>query len=66
MLEVLAAALRDLDEEVARQNEKIAQVQIRFPEIDNYIRKLQSNLGLTQEENEKLVREIEEFLRKRD
>ena len=55
----------DLDEEVARQNEKIAQVRIRFPEIDNYIQKLESNLSLTQEENEKLVQEIEESLRKR-
>ncbi len=56
----------DLDEEVARQNEKIAQVRIRFPEIDNYIQKLESNLSLTQEENEKLVQEIEGFLRKRE
>ncbi|MCK4697658.1 MAG: PAC2 family protein, partial [Dehalococcoidia bacterium] len=62
----LGIDFRDLDEEVARQNEKIAQVRIRFPEIDDYIRKLESNLGVTQEENEKLVKEIEEFLRKRD
>ena len=56
----------DLDEQVARQNEKIAQLRIRFPEIDNYIQRLENNLGLTQEESEKLVKEIEEFFRKRD
>ncbi len=55
-----------LDEEVARQNEKIAHLRIRFPEVDNYIRKLEGDLGLTQEESETLVKEIEEFLRKRD
>lgn len=55
----------DLDEEVARHNEKIAQLRTSLPEIDSYIRRLQSNLSLTQEENEKLVKEIEEFLGKR-
>lgn len=57
---------RDLDEEVARQNERIAQLRIRFPGIDNYIRRLESNISLTQEENEKLVKEMEEFLGKGD
>lgn len=56
----------DLDGEIGRQNEKIAQVRIRSPEIDGYIQRLQSNLSLTQEENEKLVKEIEEYLRKRE
>lgn len=56
----------DLDEEIGRQNEKMAQVRIRFPEIDGYIRRLESNLSLTEEEGERLVKEIEESLRKRD
>lgn len=56
----------DLDEEIGRQNEQIAQVRIRFPDIDGYIQRLESNLGLTEQENEKLVREVEESLRKRD
>ncbi len=56
----------DLDEENKRQSEKIAQVRIRLPEIDSYIQKLESNLGLTEQENEKLVREVGEYLRKRD
>jgi len=62
----LGLDFRDLDEEVTRQNEQIAELRIRLPEVDSYIGKLESNLRLTQEENEKLVREIEEFLRKRD
>ena len=56
----------DLDEEIRRQNEQLAQIRARLPEIDNYIRRLEINLGLTAKENEKLVKEIEEFLGKRD
>ena len=56
----------DLDEGIGRQNEQLAQLRARSPEIDNYIRKLEVNLSLTAEENEKLVEEIEEFLRERD
>jgi len=52
----------DLDEDVARQNQGIAQIRKRFSEIDNYISKLESNLSLTVEESEKLVREIAEWL----
>lgn len=59
----LGIDLRDLDEEVARQNERIDQVRIRFPEIDSYIRRLENNLSLTQEESERLVKEIQEALR---
>ena len=56
----------DLDEAVARQHEKIAEARNLFPELDDYIRRLESNIYLTEEESEKLVSEIEEFLRKRD
>jgi proteasome assembly chaperone (PAC2) family protein len=55
----------DLDEDVARQNQGIVQVRKRFPEIDNYISKLESNLSLTVEESERLVGEIAEWLRRR-
>lgn len=58
----LGLDFRDLDEEVTRQNKKIAQVRNQFPELDDYIRKLESNLSLTEKENEKLIRGIEEFL----
>ena len=62
----LGIDFRDLDEEVTRQNEKIAQLRILSPDIDNCIQKLESNLGLTPEENEKLVREIKESFKKAD
>jgi predicted ATP-grasp superfamily ATP-dependent carboligase len=56
--------LADMDEEVARQNKKIAQARSQFPELDGYISKLENNLGLTVDESEKLVREIEEWLKR--
>jgi proteasome assembly chaperone (PAC2) family protein len=56
----------DLDEDISRHRGKIAQARIHSSEIDNYIRKLESNLSLTREESEKLVKEIEEFLNKRE
>jgi len=62
----LGVDFRDLDEEAVRQNKQIAQLRNQFPDLDDYIRRLESNLALTEEENEKLVKEIEEFLRKRD
>ncbi len=59
--------LSDLDEEITRRNEKIAQARGRFPEIDEYITRLESNLRLSEDENERLVKEIEKFLgEKRD
>jgi hypothetical protein len=53
-------------ENIARQKEKIAQARIRSPEADNYIQRLEGNLSLTQEGNNKLIKEMEEFLGKRD
>ena len=52
----------DLDQAIRDQDKKLAQARLRFPDIDDYIRKLESNIGLSEEENEKLVKEIEEFL----
>ncbi len=62
----LGLNFRDLDEEVAKQNERIAGLRSRLPEVDSYIQKLESNLRLTPEESEELAREVEESLRKRD
>lgn len=58
----LGIDFRQIDEEEADQNKKIAELRSRSPEIDNYIQRLESNLTLTQEESEKLVKEVEEFL----
>ena len=55
----------DLDEEIARRNEKIAEVRTRLPEIDEYITRLEGNLRLSEDENERLVTEIEKFLREK-
>ncbi len=54
----------ELDEDVRRQNEEIAQVRFDFPEIDGYIQKLESNLGLTEQEAEQLAARIGQRLKK--
>jgi proteasome assembly chaperone (PAC2) family protein len=54
---------RNLDNEMLEQNQKIARARREFPELDEYISKLESNLGLTAEEGEKLVKEMDELLR---
>jgi len=54
----------DLDEAVKRQNEKIARVRFTFPEIDSYIRNLESNAALSQEESDKLAKQLEEYLKR--
>jgi proteasome assembly chaperone (PAC2) family protein len=54
-----------IDDEIARQDREIAQVRSQVPELDSYISKLENNLGLTVEESEKLVKELEEWLRGR-
>lgn len=54
-----------IDDEIARQDREIAQVRNQVPELDSYISKLESNLGLTVDESEKLVKELEEWLRGR-
>ncbi len=57
----------DLDEEIRRQNQIIAEMRNSFHDIDESIRRLESNLRLSAEENQKLAQEIERFLReKRD
>lgn len=53
----------DLDQEIREQNEKLAQVRARFPQIDDYICRLESNLMLSEEENGELIKKIETFLR---
>jgi proteasome assembly chaperone (PAC2) family protein len=52
----------DLDQEIRKQNEQLAQARSRFPQIDDYINRLESNLMLSQEENGELVKKVEEFL----
>jgi proteasome assembly chaperone (PAC2) family protein len=56
----------DLDREVREQNEQLAQLRSRFPQIDDYIDRLESNLMLSEEENGELIKKIEDFLKEGD
>ena len=53
----------DLDQAAARQNERLSQARSKTPELDEYLKRLETNQPLNQEDNEKLVREIEEILK---
>ncbi|MDO8567161.1 MAG: PAC2 family protein [Dehalococcoidales bacterium] len=55
--------LSDLEMEIRRQNASLAEMRSTFPEINRSLTMLESNLGLSQEENERLVKGVEEFLR---
>ncbi len=55
----------DLDQEIGKQNEQLAQARSRSPQIDDYINRLESNLMLSEEESGELVRRIEDFLKER-
>jgi proteasome assembly chaperone (PAC2) family protein len=55
----------DLNQEIREQNEKLAQARSRFPEIDDYICRLESNLMLSEDENRELMRRIEDCFRER-
>jgi predicted ATP-grasp superfamily ATP-dependent carboligase len=58
--------LKDLDDAIARQNEKLTEIRFSFPEVDGRIRNLESNLALSQEDSEKLAQDIEEYLKRID
>jgi proteasome assembly chaperone (PAC2) family protein len=53
----------DLDQRIREQNEQLARARSRFPQIDDHISRLESNLMLSEEENGELIRKIEDFLR---
>jgi len=54
---------RDVDQEIREQNEQLTRARSLFPEIDDYINRLESNLTLSEEENGELIKKIEDFLR---
>jgi proteasome assembly chaperone (PAC2) family protein len=56
----------DLDQEIREQNEQLARARSRFPQINDYINRLESNLMLSEEENGELIKKIEDFLREGD
>jgi hypothetical protein len=55
-----------LCQEIRKQNEQLAQARSRFPQIDDYINRLESNLMLAEEENGELINQIEDFIREGD
>lgn len=58
----LGLDLSELDEEIRRQNERLEQARRRLPEVDGALRRLENNIALTEEESEKLMRGLEEYL----
>jgi len=56
----------DLDQKIREQNEKLALARSRFPQINDCINRLESNLMLSEEENGELIKNIEDFLREGD
>jgi proteasome assembly chaperone (PAC2) family protein len=55
-----------IDASVKQQNEKLGRLRQSSPEIDGYIRKLENNLQLTEEEHESLNKAVDDCLRKRN
>ncbi len=62
----LALDFVDLDKEIENVNERLAKARQDYPELNDYLNRLEANEGLTLEENEKLVKDIEEYLKKKD
>ena len=62
----LGMELKDLNEESSKQDERMTRLRSLSHEVDNHIRKLENGLGLTQEESDALVRDVEGFLREKD
>src|SRR5208283_2211602 len=55
-----------IDTSIQQQNEKLIRLRQSSEEIDGYIRKLENNQRLSEEEREGLVKGIDEYLRKRN
>ena len=55
----------DLDAEIRQQNQIMAELRDNSPDIDESIKRLEGNLSLSEEESQKLVKEVAEFLRER-
>ena len=60
----LGLNLAPIDSRIARQDERIAQLQREQPEIERIVAKLEGNIRLAEDEHEKLSKEVEDWLRK--
>jgi proteasome assembly chaperone (PAC2) family protein len=61
----LGLDLSDLDRENEAQNQKIADLRGKSGEVDEWLKKLENNQGLSEEDSQKLAKEIDQFLKKR-
>jgi hypothetical protein len=52
-----------IDASIKQQNEKLGRLRQSSPEIDGYIRKLESNQRLSEEEHEDLIKAVDDCLR---
>jgi proteasome assembly chaperone (PAC2) family protein len=55
-----------IDASIRQQNEKLGRMRQFSPEIDGYIRKLENNQRLSEEEHENLIKEVDDCLRKKN
>ena len=55
----------DVDAETADQNRKIAELYVTLPEIEAFVRRIETGEGLENEQSEKLVQEISKHLKKK-
>jgi predicted ATP-grasp superfamily ATP-dependent carboligase len=62
----LAMDFSELDEEIGRQDDKLARARLDCPEIDSYVQRVENKLGLNEEEAETLAARIEEYLKNKD
>jgi proteasome assembly chaperone (PAC2) family protein len=53
----------EFDENIKRQNQYLNNIRDNYPEIDDYFIRLESNLHLSEEENMKLIKIVEENLK---
>lgn len=53
----------ELEQQIHQQNRELARARSRFPEVDSYISRLESNLMLSEQENADLVKKIDDFLK---
>ena len=57
--------LSEFDTTIKSQNQKINEVRSLYPEIDTLLARLESNLPLTEDENLKLVKQVETYLKEK-
>jgi predicted ATP-grasp superfamily ATP-dependent carboligase len=60
----LGIDLTELERDISRQDELMDTIKLRFPEVDDYITRLEGNLGLSEEQSNKLVEIMDKYLGK--